>query len=54
MARKYRNFVNDQNQRFIYPTSDWGLSVMLNLNQHFFDPGLIQHLSNGDAGSSPA
>ena len=24
MARKYRHFVYDKNQRFVYPTSDWG------------------------------
>ena len=29
MARKYRNFVYDENQRFIYPTSDWGFKFLL-------------------------
>ena len=29
MARKYRNFVYDENQRFIYPTSDWGFKYLL-------------------------
>ena len=33
MARKYRNFVNDQNQRFIYPTSDWGLKHLLGIGK---------------------
>lgn len=28
MARKYRNFVYDENQRFIYPTSDWGFKYL--------------------------
>lgn len=29
MARKYRKFVYDENQRFIYPTSDWGFKYLL-------------------------
>ena len=29
MARKYRKFVYDENQRFIYPTSDWGFKFLL-------------------------
>lgn len=29
MARKYRHFVYDENQRFIYPTSDWGFKYLL-------------------------
>lgn len=28
MARKYRHFVYDENQRFIYPTSDWGFKYL--------------------------
>lgn len=29
MARKYRHFVYDERQRFIYPTSDWGFKYLL-------------------------
>ena len=29
MARKYRHFVYDENQRYIYPTSDWGFKYLL-------------------------
>ena len=29
MARKYRHFVYDENQRYIYPTSDWGFKHLL-------------------------
>lgn len=34
MARKYRNFVYDENQRFIYPTSDWGFKYLLGTEKH--------------------
>ena len=34
MARKYRNFVYDENQRFIYPTSDWGFKYLLGSEQN--------------------
>lgn len=29
MARKYRHFVYEESQRFIYPTSDWGFKYLL-------------------------
>jgi len=34
MARKYRNFVYDENQRFIYPTSDWGFKFLLGTEEN--------------------
>ena len=34
MARKYRNFVYDENQRFIYPTSDWGFKYLLGTEEN--------------------
>ena len=34
MARKYRNFVYDENQRFIYPTSDWGFEHLFGTEQN--------------------
>ena len=34
MARKYRHFVFDESQRFIYPTSDWGFKYLLGTEQH--------------------
>lgn len=34
MARKYRKFVYDENQRFIYPTSDWGFKYLLGSEQN--------------------
>ena len=34
MARKYRNFVYDENQRFIYPTSDWGFKHLFGTEQN--------------------
>ena len=34
MARKYRDFVYDENQRFIYPTSDWGFKYLLGTEEN--------------------
>ena len=34
MARKYRNFVYDETQRFIYPTSDWGFKHLFGTEQN--------------------
>lgn len=34
MARKYRKFVYSENQRFIYPTSDWGFKYILGTEQN--------------------
>lgn len=34
MARKYRHFVYDRNQRFVYPTSDWGFKRILGTEEN--------------------
>ena len=34
MARKYRKFVYDEKQRFIYPTSDWGFKHLLGTEEN--------------------
>ena len=48
MARKYRKFVYDENQRFIYPTSDWGFKFLLGSeeNKDILKRGLSAACSN--------